>query len=135
MIVPQKIHSNLKCVCTKKIYKAKINRIVEINYIWRFQLLSQKLKEYRENHPRCGRTKQTIKQQAMIDIYRTVDKKRRGFPSDSDGKKSYCNAEDLGLILGLGRTPGEGNGYPLQHSCLDNFMNRGAWQAIVHRVT
>ena len=45
-----------------------------------------------------------------------------------------ANAGDLGLIPGLGRSPGEGNGYLLQYSCLENSMNRGAWQAIVHGV-
>ena len=58
-----------------------------------------------------------------------LTKKKRDFPSDSDGKKSKCNAEDLCLIPGLGRTPEEGSSYPLQHSCLENFMDRGAWQA------
>ena len=46
--------------------------------------------------------------------------------------KSACNARDLGLISGLGRSPGEGNGNPLQFSCLENAMDRGAWQATVH---
>ena len=53
------------------------------------------------------------------------------------GKESACNAgttRDTGLIPGLGRSPGEGNGYPFQYSCLGNSMDRGAWQAIVHRV-
>ena len=45
-----------------------------------------------------------------------------------------CNAGDLGLIPGSGRSPGEGNGYPLQYSCLENSMDRGAWQATVHGV-
>ena len=45
----------------------------------------------------------------------------------SDGKESACNAGDLGLIPGLGRSPGEGNGNPLQDSCLENPMDRGAW--------
>ena len=45
-----------------------------------------------------------------------------GFPCGSAGKKSACNAEDLGSIPGLGRSPGEGKGYPLQHSGLENFM-------------
>ena len=58
-----------------------------------------------------------------------------GFPGGSDSKKSACNAEDLGLIPGLGRSPGEGNGNPLQYSCRENSMDRGAWRAIVHRVT
>ena len=57
------------------------------------------------------------------------------FSSGSDGKESTCNAEDLGSISGSGRTPGEGNGYPLQYSCLGNPMDRGAWQATVHGVT
>ena len=63
-------------------------------------------------------------------MYSVVD-----FCSGSDGKETACNAGDPGLILGLGRSPGEGNGYPLQHSGLDNSMDRGAWQAAVHGVT
>ena len=59
----------------------------------------------------------------------------RGFPGNSDGKESSCNLEYLGLICGLGRSPGEGHGNPLQYSCLGNSMNRGAWQATVHGVT
>ena len=48
------------------------------------------------------------------------------FPGGSDGKASACNAGDLGSIPGLGRSPGEGNGNPLQHSCLENPMDGGA---------
>ena len=51
------------------------------------------------------------------------------------GKKSNCNAGDEGLISGLGRSPGGGHSHPLQYSCLENPMDRGAWQAQVHRVT
>ena len=58
-----------------------------------------------------------------------------GFSYGSDGKESTCNAEDLGLIPRLGRSPGEGNGYPFQYSCLQNHMDRGAGQPIVHGVT
>ena len=58
-----------------------------------------------------------------------------GFPSSSDGKASACNAGDPSLIPGLGRSTGEGNGNPLQYSCLENSMDRGAWKAIVHGVT
>ena len=50
--------------------------------------------------------------------------------SGSDGKESVCSAGNPGSILGLGRTPGEGNGNPLQYSCLENSMDRGAWWAI-----
>ena len=57
-----------------------------------------------------------------------------GFPGGSDGKESSCNAGDLSSIPGLGRSPREGNGYSLQYSCLENLMDRGAWQAIVHGV-
>ena len=52
----------------------------------------------------------------------------------SDGKEAACNAEDLSLIPGLGRSPGEGNGNPLQHSGLENPMDRRAWRATVHGV-
>ena len=58
-----------------------------------------------------------------------------GFPGVSDGKESTCNAGDLGLIPELERSPGEGNGNPLQYSCLENPMDRGAWWAAVHGVT
>ena len=57
------------------------------------------------------------------------------FPGGSDSKESAYNAGDLGLILGLGRSPGEGNDNPLQYSCLGNPMDIGAWQATVHRVS
>ena len=59
---------------------------------------------------------------------------RQGFPGDSDGKVSACNAGDPGSISGSGRAPGEGNGTPLQYSCLGNPMDRGAWQTTVHGV-
>ena len=57
-----------------------------------------------------------------------------GFPGGSDGKESACKAGDSGLIPGLGRSPGEGSGNPLQYSCLQDSMDRGAWQATVHVV-
>ena len=58
-----------------------------------------------------------------------------GFPGDSDGNKSACNAGDLGSVPGSDRSPGEGNGNPLEYSCLENSMDTGAWQAIIHEVT
>ena len=51
------------------------------------------------------------------------------------GKGSACHVGHVGLIPGSGRSPGEGNGLPLQYSCLGNLMDRGAWQATVHSVT
>ena len=56
------------------------------------------------------------------------------FPGGSEVKAYARNAGDPGSIPGLGRSPGEGNGNPLQYSCLGNLMNGGAWWATVHRV-
>ena len=55
-----------------------------------------------------------------------------GFPDGSDGKEYACNARHPGLIPGSGRSLGEGNGNPPQYPCLENQMDRGAWQATVH---
>ena len=57
-----------------------------------------------------------------------------GFSGGSDGKASLCSAGDQGSIPGLGRSPGEGNGSPLQYSCLENSMDGAAWWATVHGV-
>ena len=57
-----------------------------------------------------------------------------GFPGGSDGKVSASNVGDPGLIPGLGISPGEGNGNPLQYSCLENCMDAGAWWATFHGV-
>ena len=60
-----------------------------------------------------------------------------GFPGGPDGKEFACNVRatgDPGSVPGLGRSPGEGNGNPLEYSCLENPMDRGAWQATVHGV-
>ena len=57
-----------------------------------------------------------------------------GFLGDSDGKESARNAGDLGSIPVSGRSPGEQNGNPLQYSCLEISLDRGAWQAAVHGV-
>ena len=58
-----------------------------------------------------------------------------GFPGGSAGKESASDEGDLGLIPRSGRSPGEGNGNPLQYSCPENPMDRGAWRATVHGVT
>ena len=57
-----------------------------------------------------------------------------GFPHSSVSKESACNAGDPGSTPGLGRSPEEGNGNPLQYSCLGNHMDRGAWLSTVHGV-
>ena len=58
-----------------------------------------------------------------------------GFPGGSEGKESACSAGDPGSVPGLGRSPGEGNDNPLQYSCMENPMDRGAQWATVHGVT
>ena len=58
-----------------------------------------------------------------------------GLPQWLNDKESACHAGDGGSIPGSGRSPGGGYGNPLQYSCLENLMNRGTWQAVVHRVT
>ena len=69
---------------------------------------------------------------ASVDLPREV---RVASLGGSDGKASACNAGDQGSIPGLGRSLGERNGNPRQYSCLENSMNRGAWQGTVHRIT
>ena len=66
----------------------------------------------------------------MLTVSNSMD-----FPSGADGKESACNARDPGSIPGLGRSPGEGHGNPLQHACQENPMDRGARWATVHGVT
>ena len=64
-----------------------------------------------------------------------IDRMLLGFPGGSDDKESSCSGEDLGLTPGLGRSPGGRHGNSLKYSCLENSMDRGAWQATDHGVT
>ena len=68
---------------------------------------------------------------SIVDVYIYTE----SFPSGSDGKESACNAGDSVSIPGSRGFSGEGNGNPLQYSCLENSMDRGAWQPIVHGIT
>ena len=78
----------------------------------------------------------TLKFLDQEDGYKVMLFITKVFLGGSEVKASACNARDLGLIPGLGRSPGEGNGNPLQYSsCLENPMDRGAWWAAVHGVT
>ena len=61
-----------------------------------------------------------------------LDRQRMGLPGGSDGKELACNMREPGSIPGSGRSSGEGNGNPLQYSCLENPTDRGAWKATVH---
>ena len=71
----------------------------------------------------------------MLEEVKLTVRLKGGLAGGSYGKESACNAGDLGLIPGSGRSSGEGNVYQLQYSCLKNSMDRGAWQATVHGVT
>ena len=68
-------------------------------------------------------------QTGLSDLAGTCALPSVGFPGSSDGKESACSKGDSGSIPGSGRSPGEGNGNPLQYSCLENSMERGAWRA------
>ena len=81
------------------------------------------------------RLQKCLKISVVVFLVRLVNDKSRGFPGGSVVKESACQAGDADSIPGSGRSPGEGNGKPLQESCLENPMDRGAWQAIVHGVT
>ena len=81
-------------------------------------------------------TSRSVLHLLRVVLKETGDGKRErgGFPGGSDGKESACDAGDPGSIPGLGRSPGEGNGYTLQYSCLEISMDRGAWWATIHGV-
>ena len=76
---------------------------------------------------KCGKEKEQNVSQELIFFYYC-------FPGGSEVKASACNVGDPGSIPGLGRSSGEGNGNPLQYSCLENPMDGGAWWATVHGV-
>ena len=78
----------------------------------------------------CAAVHGITKSQTRLSDWTEV-KVHMSFPGGSDSKESACSAGDPGWIPGLGRSPGEGNGYPLQYSCLENPMHKGAWQAIL----
>ena len=73
-------------------------------------------------------------QESAIDIH-TLPHVQQGSPGGLDGEEPACHAGDPSSAPGSGRSPGEGNGDPLQDSCLGNLLDRGSWQAIVHGVT
>ena len=71
----------------------------------------------------------------MSELLKEMTIVYKGFPGGSDSKESACNAGDLGSISRLGRSPGDGIGYLLQYSGLENSTDRGAWQTTVHEAT
>ena len=77
---------------------------------------------------------ETPTHEAFLPVLHQGIQDLRGFLGGSDGKESACNVVELGSIPGSGRSPGEGTAYPLQYSCLENSMDKGAWWATVHGV-
>ena len=71
----------------------------------------------------------------VVSFEKKVCENNKDFSGGSDSKESACNARDLGSIPGWERSPGEGNGNPLQYSCLEDPMDRRAWRAAVHGAT
>ena len=69
-----------------------------------------------------------------MHIHKCTQVHEQGLPDGLDGKESACTVGDPSSIPGSGKSPGEGNGNPLHYSCLENSMDRGAWQATVHGV-
>ena len=82
----------------------------------------------------ANRYKQKFSENGLVSTELCITGLSPGFPGGSDSKVSACNEGDLGLIPGSERSPGKGNGNPLQYSCLGNPIDRGAWQATVHGV-
>ena len=76
-----------------------------------------------------------LKDPTVRDLHFAPIKPQMGHPRWLSGKDPHASAGDMGLIPGLGGSSGEGNDNPLQHSCLGNSLDRGAWQATVHGVT
>ena len=81
----------------------------------------------------CGdRPQPGSESRSLVSVRSFLRKVSISLPCGSDGKESACNAEDPGSIPGLERSPAERNGYPLQYSCLGNYMVREAWQITFH---
>ena len=92
------------------------------------------LKNLRTEVKNLEYSKQSWKNMGILDVWDCLET-QWGFPSGSEGKESACNVRDPGLILESGRSLEEGNGNPLQYSCLENPIDRGAWWATVHGFT
>ena len=104
---------------------------------WLNGLVLEQLRELvKDREAWCAVVHGVTKSQTRLSLWTELNTMSfQGFPHNSVGKKSACNAGDLGSIPGSRRSPGEGNGNPLQYSCLENPMDRGTWRATVHGVT
>ena len=117
------------------------SRYVKIDFKWHFTNISHGQRGLAAYWPWDPRVEHTLATKLLPPLptlskfcfYQTIGK-TWGFPSGSDNKESACNAGDLGLIPGSERFPGEENDNLFQYSCLENSMDRGAWQATVRGV-
>ena len=147
---PEEMISSIKCVLVKRITHKHLCRIPSIQFQHTFCKFSPwPMHENSQIIVKCSSWTPTSNQQELKSIscqftYLLLSWYKRDsvrisllvFPSSvwSDGKELTCNVGHPGLIPGSGRSPGEGNDYPLQYSCLKNSMDRGAWWATVHGV-
>ena len=118
------------CLDTYKIERKDIlTCFLQISYVLRVELCPHPPKRYGSPSPQYLWVSPYLEIESL-----QMSKSRRGFPGASEGRESACNSGDMGSIPGLRRSPGEGNGYSLQYSCLYNPVDRGAWRATVHGI-
>ena len=119
-----------RAVCGQK---KKKEREIDRDISCRINTHTQQWSSWNEQKLFSMKSAFTTQPSSLFCIY-FVNAEIMGFLGGSDSKESSCNAEDLDLIPKSGRSPEEGNGNPLQYSCLGNLMDRGAWWATVHGV-
>ena len=112
--------------------KSRVNFIFCPGTVSSLEILRSQHCQYKKSEPACLEVSDggCTGSQGKLKLWSLLIEPRT-FPGSSDSKESTCNAEDLGLISGLGRSLGRENGNPLQHSCLENPMDRGDWWATV----
>ena len=125
LLLPPSIFSSIRVFSNESVFHIRWPKY------WRFRATEKAAGRHREwtcGHGR-GDAERRTNWEIRIDIYSLlcVTCPQSGFPGGSDGKASACNVGDLGSIPGLERSPGEGNGNPLQYSCLENPMDGRAW--------
>ena len=123
------------CFPVTSLYKTQISDFFSLRWaIWLFQILWKQPRQAILLNLLLVQPKHVSSKHSEFQ-FRCMYTISGDFPHSSVSEESACNAGDPGSISGLGRFPGEGNGNPLQYSCLENSMGKRAWQATVHGVT
>ena len=130
-IVPTSCYTNTEHSCTLSLCINSIVLFLSRSIL--MYLSSCSLSTHTHTHTHTHMTARLMRQLMEISFW-LLTLLSLGFPGGSDGKESAYNSGDPGSIPGLGKSPREGNGNPLQYSCLENSMDRGAWRAPVRRV-